>query len=185
MSTNGERFINSHLVRMCGALGLGQTFGQRGENDSFTHSPDFRENEDENQNSGIWVLWGMCCFGFHHRQNSPSVHGFQDNPKRLKMSNSEILAEKLGQPTSASICVQQKIDLENLPHGFCAWLSKLSESRTVFGNSKWFRSWAWIFKPLNQNCNNFQNFWDFFHFWQNCFLGFEIWFYPSSYGIHV
>ena len=56
MSTNSEKFRKSHLDRTCGALGLGQTFGQRGENDSFTHSPDFRENEDENQNSGIWVL---------------------------------------------------------------------------------------------------------------------------------
>ena len=100
----------------------------------------------------------MCCFGFQRGQNSPSVHGFQDNPKRLKMSNSKILAEKLGQPTSASIFVQHKIDLKNPPHGFCAWLSKLSRMQTIFGNSKWFRSWAWIFKPLNQNCNNFQNF---------------------------
>ena len=56
MSTNGERFNKSHLTRTCGALGPGQTFGQMGENDNFTHMPDFRENEDENQNSGTWVL---------------------------------------------------------------------------------------------------------------------------------
>ena len=56
MSTNGERFNKSYLARTCGTLGLGQTFGQMGEIDNFTHSPDFRENEDENQNSGIWVL---------------------------------------------------------------------------------------------------------------------------------
>ena len=56
MSTDGERFNKSHLARTCGTLGLGQTFGQNGEIGSFTHSPDFRENEDENQNSGTWVL---------------------------------------------------------------------------------------------------------------------------------
>ena len=56
MSTNGERFNKSHLARTCGALCLGQTFGQRGENDNFTHNPDFRENKDEI----IIPAYGFC-----------------------------------------------------------------------------------------------------------------------------
>lgn len=34
---------------MCGALGLGQTFGQRGKNDNFIQRPNFGENEDQNK----------------------------------------------------------------------------------------------------------------------------------------
>jgi len=58
--------------------------------------------------------------------------------KNIENIKLRILAEKLGQSTSALICVQWKTDLKTLRHGICAWLSKLCKLKILFGNSKLF-----------------------------------------------